>query len=403
MLQTAESRAIDSRPIRLLFVTNQMQTAPNQALARVIGERYSDAAGNSRMTGRLTGLSRMCFSAGQAVSPILAIFVYQQLGPAWPWLLGAVLRALILSMYALLGGREAASPHRQRHVRGIASQPSSATASTIYQRTFAAISTRLANPSALLLQASIRSANNARQASKASEKAAREALKIAAVEGIESIDLFTCLTAEQRRLLIANLEFEVFDQGDNLIQQGDTEGKLYIITRGTVCVTRLDESGVQTTLAEALGKGSYIGEMALLESQPRMATVTATSALQCVSLDQQKFLQLMGSALDVLRKEAARRKQADLPAPSPAAAMGKPGTHVEGADTAADMFDETMPMAEHVVKSLNRGVQSVHGWITHRGQEVLTVLNSLKIPGTPTLELDNDSVPSDPCSGRLDA
>ena len=75
-------------------------------------------------------------------------------------------------------------------------------------------------------------------------------------------------------------------------------------------MTRSDEaSGCEIVLAEALGAGSYVGEMALLDSAPRNATVTATSDLLCISLEQDRFLQLMSSALGVLRAQAARRKQ----------------------------------------------------------------------------------------------
>lgn len=186
-----------------------------QALARVIGEQYAEAAS----IGRITGISRLCFSCGQAISPLFAVTVYRQLGTQWPWLFAALLRVLALGLYVPLGGR-ARHEHRRalvspdgRRSRGVRAH------CRPQRRVFSAVSTRLANPSALRLQASIRSASNAVAAARSSDKAMNVALKEAAVRGIESIELFTCLTPEQRQLLIAHLELEQRLKGDVLIQQ----------------------------------------------------------------------------------------------------------------------------------------------------------------------------------------
>lgn len=84
---------------------------------------------------------------------------------------------------------------------------------------------------------------------------------------------------------------EVFREDRAIVQQGDPGDRFYVIARGTVEVTRL-ENGVAVPLAK-LQDGDYFGEMALLSDQPRNASVRTLTPCVCLSLPRDLFSRLL--------------------------------------------------------------------------------------------------------------
>jgi MFS family permease len=72
--------------------------------------------------------------------------------------------------------------------------------------------------------------------------------------------------------------------GEVFIREGDDGDLFYVIESGTVDVTK-DGRYVAT-----LGRGEYVGEIALLRDVPRTATVTATSPTVLQTLDREHFI-----------------------------------------------------------------------------------------------------------------
>jgi CRP-like cAMP-binding protein len=71
-------------------------------------------------------------------------------------------------------------------------------------------------------------------------------------------------------------EVEEYRDGDIIVRDGDEDRHMYVIQQGKVAVTT-DVGGHEVTLA-ILERGSFFGEMALLESLPRTANVRALGA-----------------------------------------------------------------------------------------------------------------------------
>jgi CRP/FNR family cyclic AMP-dependent transcriptional regulator len=84
-----------------------------------------------------------------------------------------------------------------------------------------------------------------------------------------------------------------FGPGAQLMRQGDISDTMYVILSGRVKVERSDSRvGSPLELAE-LGPGDVVGEMGLLDGEPRSATVTALESTEVMELDDLALAQLV--------------------------------------------------------------------------------------------------------------
>lgn len=115
---------------------------------------------------------------------------------------------------------------------------------------------------------------------------------------IKSVEVLSTLN-EYERLTIADALVTVsFPEGTVVIAQGEPGNDFYIIEDGEVKATK---EGVDGEVSRRLSVGDYFGERALITNEPRAATITATSAVQCQKLDRATFKRLLGPLEDVLR------------------------------------------------------------------------------------------------------
>ena len=122
---------------------------------------------------------------------------------------------------------------------------------------------------------------------------------------LEGVKLLSTLTQSERETVIDNMEEEVFEEGDEIITQGDSGSKFYIVTEGDVVITQTPEGEDEPKEVGRVGSGAYFGEVALLTNQTRLATCTATSKVSCVTLERKVFTRVMGNLRDLLRRDAA--------------------------------------------------------------------------------------------------
>jgi CRP/FNR family transcriptional regulator, cyclic AMP receptor protein len=62
--------------------------------------------------------------------------------------------------------------------------------------------------------------------------------------------------------------------GDRLFREGEPGDRAYIVQSGTLKITKTGDNDIQKTIA-TVKAGAIIGEMALIDDQPRAATATA--------------------------------------------------------------------------------------------------------------------------------
>jgi len=125
-----------------------------------------------------------------------------------------------------------------------------------------------------------------RKASKAEQDRAHR------VEALRSIDLFKNLLPEEIERLADRLKAAPFSRGDVITRQGDEAHWLYIIARGEADVVLRVASGATSKLAK-LRAGNFFGEMALMTGEPRRATVSASTDVECYRLDKEAFMDII--------------------------------------------------------------------------------------------------------------
>jgi CRP/FNR family cyclic AMP-dependent transcriptional regulator len=125
---------------------------------------------------------------------------------------------------------------------------------------------------------------------------------------LAQVPYFAPLSESELQTLVAQCQLRRYKAGQVLFHQGDPGHALYLVQSGQVKITRLAADGQETILCIA-GPGACVGEMALLDEQPRSATVEALGPVEALLLPREAFLALLEQRPAVARavmRELAR-------------------------------------------------------------------------------------------------
>jgi hypothetical protein len=127
------------------------------------------------------------------------------------------------------------------------------------------------------------------------------------------VPLFADLAPADLRQVAALASEHSFADGELLAAQGEPGDELFIITSGEVCVRMAAEGRPETEVARR-GAGEYVGEMAIISREPRIASLVALGQVRTLCLDRQQFEGLLRerpeTCLAVMRVLCARLKEA---------------------------------------------------------------------------------------------
>ncbi len=82
---------------------------------------------------------------------------------------------------------------------------------------------------------------------------------------------------------------KIYRKGESIFHQDEPGDEMYIIQSGAVEVSVFQDH--RKLVLALLGKGDFFGEMALLDSKPRSATVTAITRTRLLTLSREIFLE----------------------------------------------------------------------------------------------------------------
>jgi cAMP-dependent protein kinase regulator len=92
-----------------------------------------------------------------------------------------------------------------------------------------------------------------------------------------------------------------FKKGETLIKEGEEAEQLYFLVEGEARAMKLIDGELKEVMHYK--SGDYFGERALIKSEPRAATIEATSdELEVVSLDKESFNRLLGPIEDLMKR-----------------------------------------------------------------------------------------------------
>jgi hypothetical protein len=133
---------------------------------------------------------------------------------------------------------------------------------------------------------------------------------------LKNAPVFEHVAGEDLAPLARVAEVEVYTSGQAIVKEGEKGDALFIIVRGRA---RVEHAG--RPIAE-LGPGETVGEMAVLDSEPRSATVTALDDVEVLRIDSDAFYEILHEQVEIAEGvirmlcRRLRTHDADLAAPA---------------------------------------------------------------------------------------
>jgi CRP-like cAMP-binding protein len=127
-------------------------------------------------------------------------------------------------------------------------------------------------------------------------------------EFLKKVPNFKTLTNQEIGSIAGVIELEMYEKGNNVVREGETGDKFYIIQEGE-CSALKNSNGEVITIG-TLNTGDFFGETAIITHEPRNATVQVTSDTALVlSLSKSDFETVLGPLKHLM--DDVRRKRRD--------------------------------------------------------------------------------------------
>lgn len=122
---------------------------------------------------------------------------------------------------------------------------------------------------------------------------------------LESVPMLKTLDAYERMNVADALFPKQYEDGAQIIKQGDPADCMYFVEDGEVLIAMIDKndpiSGKEVEV-NIVKKGGYFGELALVTNKPRAASAYARGRVKVAALDVQAFERLMGPCMDIMKR-----------------------------------------------------------------------------------------------------
>lgn len=112
------------------------------------------------------------------------------------------------------------------------------------------------------------------------------------VKILHQVPLFGSLDMQLLGALTSLFEEESYAAKEKILREGEFGDSMFIIVRGLVNVTKYNEEGDEILITK-LKSGSYFGEVALIDNQPRSANVNAEEDTEVLRLRKSVFEKML--------------------------------------------------------------------------------------------------------------
>ncbi len=130
---------------------------------------------------------------------------------------------------------------------------------------------------------------------------------------LKQLPLFSGVDTEDLRIVAHALQEEIFFKGERIFDMHDNGDRMFILTSGKVGVSIHPDPARQEFIVER-GTGECIGEMGILDDQPRSATVHVLEDTHTLTLEKTRLQELIirypALALGILRSMSEKLRDA---------------------------------------------------------------------------------------------
>lgn len=125
-------------------------------------------------------------------------------------------------------------------------------------------------------------------------------------EFLSKVSILENLDKWERLTVADSLEPVQFEDGEEIVRQGEPGEDFFIIVEGQASVLQRKSENEDPIEVGRLGVSDYFGEIALILDRPRAATVVARGQLKCVKLDRGRFERVLGPCSDILKRNISQ-------------------------------------------------------------------------------------------------
>ena len=129
------------------------------------------------------------------------------------------------------------------------------------------------------------------------------------VSFLARVPMFQGLKEGQLKRLAGRLVRREYEAGSDIVTQGKGGAGLFVLVSGAADAIRVRMDGSQATV-NTFGPTDFFGELALLDDEPRTASVVAREKTECLVLSQWEFFGALREDAEmsiVILQELARR------------------------------------------------------------------------------------------------
>jgi CRP/FNR family transcriptional regulator len=131
---------------------------------------------------------------------------------------------------------------------------------------------------------------------------------------IQIVPIFVGLTCEEMLEVAAITSARTFQKGDTIYSEGQSGGRLYVLHKGSVKISRLSADGKEQVL-RVVGPGDFMGELSLLSGLPAADSAVALRESTMCVIEGEKLKELMKKypaiSLKVMEELSRRLQKAE--------------------------------------------------------------------------------------------
>ena len=113
------------------------------------------------------------------------------------------------------------------------------------------------------------------------------------VSVVSEIPIFDRLEGDEVKILIQHMGYVQLAEGEILFEEGDEGDHVFFVSSGAVDVLKHVDEGGESVALTVLRKGRSVGEMAMIDSLRRSATIRAREASNILCISRSQFDHLL--------------------------------------------------------------------------------------------------------------